>query len=166
MGLAAIGLILSLLVHLSALLGFASPLGEGAWLLHPGIFVVWIPAVLVLQRLSRDFTQRELWQAALRGCPPWMRWMTYGFFAYALLNFAAFLLLGPGRNGAGTTPSVVFRGFSGHWMAFYSAALAIFYSALHADEHDELRRCPAGHRVSPLARYCERCGQAVHETPR
>ena len=33
-----------------------------------------------------------------------------------------------GDSGA-NPPAIVWRGFSGHWMAFYSAALAILYSA-------------------------------------
>lgn len=98
-GLSALGLILSLMVHLSALLGLALPLGERAWLLHVGIFVVWLPAVLVMQPLTREFKQKDLWRAALRGCPRWMRWMTYGFFAYAAVNFAIFVALAPTGEG-------------------------------------------------------------------
>src|SRR5258705_12794585 len=161
MWLSALGLIFSLLVHLDALLGMGSALGEAAWFLHAGVFLVWLPAVLVLQPLTREFKQKDLWRAALRGCPTWMRWMTYGFFGYAFLNFAFFIVMAPRSNSPSGTPTVVFRGFSGHWMAFYSAAVAIFYSARHAEEHDLGRRCPSGHQVGPLARYCEECGRQV-----
>lgn len=164
--LSGVGLALSLIVHVCALLGIASPLGELAWLLHAGILVVWLPAVLVIQPLTREFKQKDLWRAALRGCPRWMRVMTYGFFGYALINFVVFLLMTSGRGGAYRDASGHLSRFSGHWMAFYSAALAIFYSARHAEEHDRLRRCLAGHPVSPLAKYCEECGQPVHEATR
>jgi hypothetical protein len=161
MYLSALGLILSLLVHLGALLRTGSALGEAAWFLHGGIFLVWIPAVLVLQPLTREFKQKDLWRAALRGCPTWMRWMTYGFFGYAAVNFILFIFMAPGRTSSSATSAVVLRGFSGHWMAFYSAAVAIFYSARHAEEYDLGRRCPSGHQVGPLARYCEECGRQV-----
>jgi hypothetical protein len=159
--LSTLGLILSVLVHLGALLGTDSALGEAAWFLHGGIFLVWFPAVLVLQPLTREFKQKDLWRAALRGCPTWMRWMTYGFFGYAAVNFILFIFMVPGRHASPDTPPIVLRGFSGHWMAFYSAAVAIFYSARHAEEHDQGRRCPSGHQVGPLARYCEECGRQV-----
>ena len=165
-GLSSLGLVLSLIVHMCSLLGFPSPLGEQAWILHVGIFVVWFPAVIVMQALTKEFKQKDLWRAALRGCPSLMRRMTYGFGAYALINFAIFLMLVSGHDRSAETPAAIFRGFSGHWMAFYSAALAILYSALHAEERDDRRRCLAGHRVSPTANYCEECGQPVHEVPK
>src|SRR5512136_2925319 len=86
--LAAIGLVLSVAVHLCALFGFKVPYEKEAWGLHIGIFVVWLPAVIMAQRLSRDFKQKDYWKAALRGCPTWMRYVTYFFFGYAILNFA------------------------------------------------------------------------------
>jgi len=61
MVLAPTGLIASLIVHMAALLGMPSPLGEKSWVLHIGIFVVWLPAVLVLQSLSGEFKQKDLW---------------------------------------------------------------------------------------------------------
>jgi hypothetical protein len=93
MVLAATGLIASLIVHMSALLGMPSPLGEESWVLHIGIFVVWLPAVLVLQSLSGEFKQKDLWRAALRGCPDWMRRIIWGFFAYAMVNFLVFAVV-------------------------------------------------------------------------
>ena len=50
-------------------------------------------------------------------------------FRLCLPNFLIFLPHAS-KGGAGNgTPVMVWRGFSGHWMAFYSAALAILYSA-------------------------------------
>src|SRR4030067_13616 len=84
--LAAIGLFLSLIVHLYALLGQRVPFGNLAWGLHVGIFIVWFPAVSLGKRLSKDFKQSELFQAMLRGCPIWMKRMPYLFFLYAAIN--------------------------------------------------------------------------------
>jgi hypothetical protein len=52
---------------------------------------------------------------------------------------------------------------SGHSMAFYSAAMAALYSAIHVRERDETRRCLNGHPVSPSAKFCEQCGTKVIE---
>jgi hypothetical protein len=162
---ATIGLLLSLIAHLCALLSLPQPLGEATWGLHIGIFVVWLPAVLVLTRLGRDFKQKDLWKAALRGCPKWMRWMTYGFFIYAFINIATFLMVAPlGQQPPGPDPPVVFRGFSGHWMAFYSASIGIMYSAIVVARRDPAPRCPNGHPVSPTAVFCEDCGAKIGET--
>jgi hypothetical protein len=161
--LAAIGLTLSLVAHGCALLGLPQPLGGAAWGLHIGVFVVWLPAVLVSTRLVRDFKQKDFWKAALRGCPNWMRWITYGFFFYAIINFITFMFAAPGGQRAPNAPAPpdVFRGFSGHWMAFYSAAIAIMYSAIVVAQHDTARRCPSGHPVSPSADFCENCGAKI-----
>ena len=156
------GLTLSLISHLAALWGSQGPLGDYALVLHIGIFIVWIPTVLVTSRMGADFKNKDLWKAALRGCPPWMRYMLYGFFGYAFVNFAYFILVAP-KGGSGPMPPAVVRGFSGHWMAFYSTAAAVLYSAKHINERDQGRTCANGHSVGPLARFCEQCGQVVHE---
>jgi len=164
--LSAVGLVLSLIVHTASLLGQPNPLGSAAWGLHIGIFIVWLPAVLVAQRHTRDFKQKDFWKAALRGCPKWMRGMTVAFFVYALVNFAIFFTSSLDQGSSDPAQeAAVFRGFSGHWMAFYSAALAILYSATRIHAVDPKRRCVQGHTVGPLAKYCEECGSPVLENP-
>lgn len=155
-GAAAVGLVLSLVVHLTAVAGVPSPLGGAAWILHAGIFVVWFPAVLVSRVLTRDARQGDFWRVALRRCPPWMRYMTYGFFGYAVVNFVMFVL---GLFGHRDDEFASLRGFSGHWMAFYAAALALLSSYVRADT--AVRRCVNGHAASVTANYCEMCGQPV-----
>jgi hypothetical protein len=160
--LSAIGLILSIIVHVIALTGGQVPYGNYAWGLHIGIFIVWIPAVLMSQRYTRDFKQRDWWKAALRGCPTWMKYMTYSFFGYAIVNFIIFMVIMQSM-GKGTTGNDAsqFRGFSGHWMAFYSAGLSILYSATKTESFDKSRKCRNGHAVSPLAKFCAECGAAI-----
>jgi hypothetical protein len=167
MYLAALGLVLSIIVHVLSLLGIPSPLGENSWGLHIGIFIVWLPTVLVANKLVKDFKQKDFWKAAFRACPKWMKNLTYFFFGYAILNFVIFLISdfvsGGSAKDQGNTPSNVFRGFSGHWMAFYCVAMATLYSAIHIEKHDETRRCLNGHPVSPSALFCEQCGTKVIE---
>ncbi len=154
----AVGLVVSLWVHLGAVMGRRVAPGAFFVMLHVGIFVVWIPAVLVAQRLVGSTNRKDFWKVVLKGSPDWMRYMVYGFFGYALLNFLFFMTKAP-SGGGGNPPAVVWRGFSGHWMAFYSAALAVLYSA--ARTADTALRCTNGHLASPDAIYCTRCGQPI-----
>jgi hypothetical protein len=160
--LAVTGLILSLIVHIYGSLGLAQPFGEIAWTLHVGIFVVMIPEISVERFLRRGFRQQShsSWAVLLRGCPTWMRILTSGLGVYAITNFITFLLaaarLPPGLGGA--PPPIVFRGFSGHWMVFYSSAAAVLYSAWVVGRCDPARIvqtiigfCPLPHTVNCVA---------------
>jgi len=164
MFLAALGFAASLAAHLAVALGLRETFPPAVMLLHAGIFVVFLPAVIVMRGLAKDYKQSEVWTAALRGCPGWMRKAVYGLFAYAIVNFVFFIGKAPGRGAplaGGGTPAVIVRGFSGHWMIFYAVSFAVLYSYLHADETDDARRCVNGHRVSAVARFCEACGAPV-----
>jgi len=130
--LSGVGLILSLWIHLGAVRGQRLAPEFFFWGLHLGIFLVWFPAILIAQKLIGNINRRDLWKVLLKDCPSWLRYMVYGFMGYAVVNFLLFV--GAEKTvGAGSNPPAnVWRGFSGHWMAFYSAAAAIFYSAIHS----------------------------------
>ena len=102
----------------------------------------------------------------VESCSPRMPIMdaVYGvrFLWVRSTEFAIFIIAAP-KGGSGPMPPAVVRGFSGHWMAFYSAAAAVLYSATHAVDRDQGRRCGNGHAVGPLALFCEQCGQPVIE---
>lgn len=133
--LSGVGLGLSLWVHLGAVEGRRVAPEAFFWMLHVGIFVVWFPAVFVAIKRVGNNARKDFWKLVLRGSPKWMRYMVYGFFAYAIVNFAIFFFQAPQGSSGANPPATVWRGFSGHWMAFYSAALAILYSA--AAPHEE-----------------------------
>lgn len=126
----ATGLVLSLYVHIAALRG-QRVLPDGFfWGLHIGIFVIWVPTLIVAKELTRDAQRKQdYWKLALKDAPEWMRYMVFGFFGYACINFLIFLLHDPSRHGGGSPSPLEWRGFSGHWMVFYSVAMAILYSA-------------------------------------
>jgi hypothetical protein len=90
---------------------------------------VWLPAVLVAEKLVGTLNRKDFWKVVLKNSPVWMRSMVYGFFGYALINFLLFIAKAPASSSGANPPAAVWRGFSGHWMAFYSAALAILCSA-------------------------------------
>jgi hypothetical protein len=98
-------------------------------ILHIGIFVVWFPAVLVAQKLVGNGNRKDYWKVVLKDSPVWMRYMVYGFAGYAFINFLLFMGETSTVNNGANPPAAVWRGFSGHWMLFYSGALAILYSA-------------------------------------
>lgn len=155
--LALLGFIASLAAHIAGYAGIERPFGINPWPLHVGIFVVWFPAVLASMKLSKDFPQKDMWKAALRGCPKWMRYALYGLFGYAFLSFFAFFVsAGDGENEASTV-----RGFSGHWLIFYFAAFAILRSYVSVSQSDTIRRCKKLHVVEPAHGHCPECGEYV-----
>jgi hypothetical protein len=136
--LSAIGLVVSLWIHLGAVMGRRVAPEAFFWVLGVGIFIVWLPAVLVAQRLVGSTNRKDFWRVILKGSPDWMRYMVYGFLGYAMVNFLLFMTKAP-SGGSGNPPAVVWRGASGHWMAFDSAALAILYAAARTE--DRSLRC-------------------------
>ena len=131
--LSAGGLALSVLAHTAALRGTEGPLGAYTPLLHAGLFVVWIPAVLVSRRrVWRNRTGENGWQVVFRGCPAWLKYMTYILLGYAVVNLLLFMSTVPKPSVAETRPARQLDLLSGCWMAFYSMALAMLYSAWKA----------------------------------
>jgi hypothetical protein len=175
MAYAACGLILSLTVHLMALAGLQPPGGNALFVgLHVGIFPLWLPVVLIMIKLTKGIgikpsfgMNSHYWKALLSGCPTWMRYMIYGFFIYAIMNFAIFLMIAPtGRQTGGDPSSSVWRGFSGHWMLFYSAGLATLTTAYQRGISNLEQKCPNGHSVGFGDRFCSTCGALINEERR
>lgn len=158
-GISAIGLGLSLWVHIGAVMGRRVVPQQWFWMLHVGIFIVWFPAVFVAQRLVGGVNRKDFWKVVLKNCPDWMRYMIYGFFGYAMINSLLFMAKAS-KGGIGSSPTTDWRGFSGMWMIFYSAALGILYSA--AATVNAGHRCSNGHLLSADSpNYCARCGLPV-----
>jgi hypothetical protein len=163
---AACGLCLSLAVHILSFFGIQ--LGGNALFmaLHIGIFPLWIPVVLIAQKMFGGAQRKDFWKIALSGCPPWMRYRTCGFFIYAIANFIIFIaFFAPvGKQAGANVPTAVWHGFSGHWMAFYSAGLAILTTAYTRGLSNLQRTCPNGHVIGWNDNYCGTCG--LHVDPR
>ena len=133
--LSLVGLILSLWVHIGALLGRRVAPEYFFWGLHLGIFVVFFPAIFVAQKRVGTTNRRDFWKVVTKGSPDGLRYLLYFFFAYAFINFFIFFLQAPTGKQPDQTPAIVWRGFSGHWMVFYCASFAILSSALRASRH-------------------------------
>jgi hypothetical protein len=159
--LAAVGFAATLVVHIASLFGSTYLFERTIAVLGPGVFVVVLPTIFLMNRLTRDFKQKDTWSAALRGCPQWMYRAVLGICLYCWAGFFLFpLLFGGGMGSAANTA----RGMSGVLLAFYLIPLAVMYSATHVKSFDQSRRCLNGHSLSPLAKFCEECGAPVAPT--
>ena len=123
------GLILSLWVHLGALAGRKVAPEILFFGLHIGAIAIWLPAIFISKERIGSSRRKDFWKAATSGAPDWVRYLVYVSGGYAIVNFVLFMLKAPPNGTGGDPPAIVWRGFSGHWMFFYSAAFAIFYSA-------------------------------------
>ena len=158
LALAAVGSVATLVVHVAALFEVTYPFEHFLKLLGPGIFVVFLPTIFVMNRLTREFKQKDSWRAALRGCPQWMRRAVWVIFGYAWVGFFALpFLYGGGMNSIGNNA----RSISAVLLVFYLIPVSVLYSATQVNRFDESRRCLNGHRAPPSAKFCEECGAPV-----
>jgi hypothetical protein len=123
---AATGLVLSIVVHVLAFFGMTLPIKDAVFGLHMGIFVIWIPVVALNQGRNRNDVFKQ--------GPKWMQRTLTVVFVYAMASFIYFIATAPSRgerkSSAGKpAPASVVRGFSGHWLLFYSAGLAALWNA-------------------------------------
>ena len=138
--LAAVGLGLALIVHALTFYPNASIItedGSPVWLLHIGIFVVFVPMVF---SMKRNLATRRGWAAQMSLFPPWARavilaagvYTGYNFFTalpmggtpqvrngqFALVNHGTFIRTLSAEEYLAMKRGEV-RGFSGHWIFFY-----------------------------------------------
>lgn len=132
----ASGFILSLVIHILGLLNKVRFFGWFAILLHFGIFVALIGALVAFFRLRR-LEGKGFWKRALRACPGWMAWVLLLLLVYSLANFFIFWnkLFNLSGKSSDEIMATVLRGFSGHWMFFYFATFLAFYAAMQATQH-------------------------------
>jgi hypothetical protein len=163
--LAVVGLVLTLIAHLSMWAGSDNSLVKHYFALFIGIFVIWPLIILVSQLLTRDTEQKDFWKVCLRGCPAWARYMSTAFFIYAFIMLG-FMLFGMytdirgGGSGDGM-PKFFSLGFSAFCMMCYSTATAVLYSATKILGGVNMRSCPNGHRVEATENFCPYCGEQM-----
>lgn len=156
--LALIGFAASLGVHVASWFGTVPFPETYFFAFHVGIFVVWIPAVFVSQRMVKGYERKDFWKAAFRGTPPWTLKVFYVIFYYAIGNFLVFWSRGM-FGSAKPDKGPPWQGFSGHWLIFYGAAAAMLYSSLHSYTHEWV--CTNGHLAEANDKFCRECAQPV-----
>lgn len=144
---ALFGFILALIVHIAALSGVnVSAKMPGVWVLHIGIFIVFIPFVLSFTKL---FGQRPKLAELRAAFPAWVLIVMLVLMAYVICNFMLFMAQTEGGSAVFADGKYVLmnrtqvireitlleydafkanevRGFSGHWLVFYFAPFAYF----------------------------------------
>jgi len=149
---------LSLLIHVLALADIdVTESIPFVWLLHVGIFVVWLPVVVELRKdqalQNGSFLNRmnpvSFYKTLFKGTPPLLVITALAGFFYAMINFLLFMQSQTGvpdlREGQyilhnhgqliKTLTEAEYhhykanevRGFSGHWIAFYGIATAVLF---------------------------------------
>ena len=106
MVLSGIGVMLCLSFYLLGVTGIYPLPAKETPVLFGGLFVVWIPTVILANRLTQDFKQRDFWKAALRGCPAWMRaalWVVIGC-VFAVFFLPVLSKRSPGIASIGISP--------------------------------------------------------------
>jgi len=149
------------IVHCLSLFGVGVPGGGIVWWLHMGIFIIWIPVVLLGKSRGGKGVPDPT--------PRWMKGVLGLLFAYAIGNFVYFMINAPKKGSPEARqdppPPQVVRGFSGHWMIFYGAGFTMLWSAWKERREATLRRCSNGHPVPPLATHCPACKVVVPDKP-
>lgn len=119
---AILGLAIALMTHLLSLAGVWSPSETFMSVLTGGALVVALPGVLGLNELAGGVARREFWRTALRGCPDWMRRMTYGVLLYAVAHFLwGVVMSATGGDPAPRFPEVV-------PLPLYAITVSLLYS--------------------------------------
>lgn len=157
--LAAAGWIISLVIHI---LSLAKTDVEASipyiWILHIGIFAVWIPAIRVLRLFRANQGGKKLfdiYRFVILNAPVWLAVLAIGSFVYCIIGSFIFLFMKEGTPGIINGQFVlhnhgkilhiitegeyhqakagVMRLFSGVWLAFYGMAAAILYRKENAE---------------------------------
>ncbi|MBB5039370.1 hypothetical protein [Prosthecobacter dejongeii] len=98
-------------------------------LLHGGVFIVFIPAVIVGNRVAKGIPRKDVWKVMLADSPAWVRQVFWSVCIYAVLNFVTSIFNHPtGIDSPSNVDVATVRDFSSHWMVFYLAAFVILYS--------------------------------------
>ncbi len=131
--LALAGFSVSVTSHFLAITGMVETFPSSVMLLHGGVFIVFIPAVIVGNRAAKGIPRKDVWKVMLAHSPAWLRRVFWSVCIYVLLNFMTFTFTVPtgmptGKDSPLGVGAAVVRAFSGHWMVFYLAAFVILYS--------------------------------------
>jgi len=157
MVLSAVGVLLCFSFYFLGLAGVYPFPAKGTFVFGAGVVLVWFPAVMLMSRLTQDFKQKDMWKAALRGCPGWMRtglWVVIG--CAVAFSFLPSLFMRSSGNSSQTPPLFP--------VLFYAVSFCVMYSLINVQKQDPSRRCLNGHPISPSAKFCEECGsQAAAE---
>ena len=117
-------LVLSITVNVLSFTTYRESLDrEGAFviLLHGGLFLVWVPTFLLIQKECIGIERKKFWAYALRNCPSWMKKMIGLLSLYGFPSFFLSLFFEKNLNSP-------WRLFSSIWIVVYSLGVGATYS--------------------------------------
>ncbi|MDQ6892620.1 MAG: hypothetical protein M3167_08055 [Acidobacteriota bacterium] len=110
----------------------------GLWLLFKGVFVVWVPTLILLRRIPRSGGRKAAWKIALRNAPPVPRRFVYGSFAYCGIVWVVSIIDALlGRDRALTNEGIY---FSAAMLVIYATAGAVSSSVLAMETEESAAR--------------------------
>lgn len=148
-----VGFVASVAIHVASFFFNITDRFPTIFWLHIVILPIFLFAMVVSRSQWRE--RPTTWRKALPYAPRWLRILTVVCFIYAGVNFAIFMAYtlegSPERRDDGTfivenhgqfvreideaeyhrLQAFVARGFSGHWMLFYTVSAAMLLSATH-----------------------------------
>jgi hypothetical protein len=148
---ALLGLLGSAAVHLAVVLG-SSPSSGVVRILQLGLIVAFLPVALITWKIrytDGDWLHWE-WTAVYRGSPWWLNGLCIVLIAYIFFS---------------ASPSQPLRYASALLMSLYCMALSTFVSAYRQPWLLLGLRCPNGHKVSHVNRFCPECGACLPKGP-
>lgn len=128
----AAGLVLSAAVHFCSLFHIYEPPRGLMMLIYIGAIATIYSAIIISRKTRNEIDVEDYKKAIFFACPKWLSMMN-GFFIMYVLGGLIFLVfkryfVGSSVANEQGIPANGFRGFSGHWMVFYSLALALLCS--------------------------------------
>ena len=133
--LSAAGLLLSITVHLAAVLHLYFVPNSVIILFSLGMLFVWLQAGTQIKIFREEDERINPWRAAWSFCSPWLKYLFYFSAVYALVNFAA--ALEPAQQAGYIDLNVSqakLRGISGFWPVFYLFGVIAGYAAVRRDK--------------------------------
>jgi hypothetical protein len=129
--LSSIGLVFSLIIHISTVFDWYQVPNPVIMILTAGILIVWLQSSKNLKLMHKANPDQHPWKTVFTLCPEWAKYLLYFFIAYAILNFAIMMSFEGGKGYVNFKVSQnKLSGLSGFWMVFYIAGF-IFGCALN-----------------------------------
>ena len=115
------GFVLSTVIHFCWLFHIYEPPRELTIFIWMGVMVVIYPALIISKKTRGELTEKDFRKAISGVCPRWLLIMNRLVIMYALgwLIFCIYKKY--------FADSSDFRGFTGHWMLFYSISFKLLY---------------------------------------
>ena len=165
---AVCGLVVSVTAHLLAILGL-QPGGNAIFI---GLFCSVFPLAFIVTPIAIKAFQgapsKMFWKLMQAGCPTWMNWALRFLYRYVMANFILTMVIGvfftdpETAQSTAAPPRVFWICATSFLMYFYLGYWCILVTVRRKGLE---RRCPNGHAVGAVDRFCPTCGASLGTDP-